>query len=247
MEKNFENSISFFIEYLKKVKNASENTIQSYKRDLLMMAKYFDAQGVYDIRRINDTNINSYILYMEHQGKSAATISRNLSTIKTFFRCMINNGMIKKEPTENLRTPDVESKKTEAISTENMAKIVNEIGDNDHKGLRDRAMFSLMIDTGIKVSELIDIKLSDVNLKYSYVTCHCRKMDKTIRFGDDTLNILEKYINFARQWFIKIENTEELFLNCFGKKMSRQGFWKIFKEYAKQAGVEGVSTRALYK
>ena len=184
---------------------------------------------------------------MERNGKSGATISRNMSTIKTFFRCMINNGMIKKEPTENLRTPDVESKKTEAISAEDMIKIINQIDDKEHKGLRDRAMFSLMLDAGIKVSEVIDIKLSDVNLKYSYVTCRCRKKDKTVRFGDDTLAILEKYINCSREWFIKIDNTEELFLNCFGKKMSRQGFWKIFKEYAKKAGVEGVSTRALYK
>lgn len=244
---NITENIALFMDYMKNSKNASDNTLQSYKRDLTAMAKYFREQGIADVARINGTNINSYILYMERLGKSAATISRNVSSIKTFFRCMINNGVVKREPTENLQTPQNESKRTEAISETDMLKIINAIGEDDSKALRDRAMLKLMLDTGIKVSELIDIKKADVNLQYAYVTCHGRKKDKTIRFDNDTLEAIRKYINESRAGFVKAEDTGELFLNCFGKKMSRQGFWKMFKEYAMLAGVEGVTTRALHK
>ncbi len=239
--------IDFFMEYLKNVKNASENTLQSYKRDLTTMAKYFQGQGIESVGRINSTNINSYILYMERQGKSASTISRNMSAIKTFFRCMINNGKVMREPTENIHTPELESKRTEAISSEDMMKILAKIGESDSKAIRDRAMYCLMLDTGIKVSEVIGIKLNDVNLKYSYVTCHGSKKDKTIRFEKNTLLVLERYIKTARDSFVKSQASEELFLNCFGKKMSRQGFWKNFKEYANLAGLKNISARALHK
>ena len=127
MDNNIVVNIDFFMEYMKKVKNASDNTLQSYKRDLNAMAKYFMEQGIEDVSKINGTNINSYILYMERLGKSAATIARNASAIKTFFRCMINNGAVKREPTENLQIPQNDRKKTEAISDENMNKILNQI------------------------------------------------------------------------------------------------------------------------
>ena len=247
MDSNILSNVDFFMDYMKKIKNASDNTLQSYKRDLTAMARYFMEQGIDDVARINATNINSYILYMERQGKSAATISRNVSSIKTFFRCMINNGAVKREPTENLQTPQIDSKRTEAISDEDILKIINQIGESDSKALRDSAMLRLMTDTGIKVSEVIEIKLADINLQYAYVTCHGRKKDKTIRFSNSTLVSLEKYIKEARESFVKGEDTGELFLNCFGRKMSRQGFWKTFKEYAALAGIDGATTRAIHK
>lgn len=247
MDNNLISNIEFFMDYMKNTKNASDNTLQSYRRDLTAMARYFEEQGIGEVAKINGTNINSYILHMERQGKSAATISRNVSSIKTFFRCMINNGAVKREPTENLHTPRNDRKKTEAISDEDMLKIINQIGEEDSKALRDSVMCKLMLDTGIRVSELIEIKLIDVNLQYAYVTCHGRKKDKTIRFGSNTLKALERYINEARAGFVKTEDSGELFLNCFGRKMSRQGFWKMFKEYAALAGVVGVTTRALHK
>lgn len=247
MDNSILSNVDFFMDYMRNTKNASDNTLQSYKRDLLAMAVYFGEQDINDVAKINATNINSYILYMEHQGKSAATISRSVSSIKTFFRCMINNGMVKREPTENLQTPQNDRKKTEAISAENMARIIAQIGDGDSKALRDNAMCKLMLDTGLRVSEIIEIKLADVNMQYAYVTCHGRKKDKTIRFSNDTLLALQRYINHARTTFIKTEDTGELFLNCYGKKMSRQGFWKMFKEYAELAGVVGATARAVHR
>lgn len=247
MDNNIIDNIDFFINYMKSVKNASDNTLQSYKRDMHNMAKYFYDQGISDVSKINSTNINSYILYLEREGKSAATIARCVSSIKTFFRCMINNGAVKREPTENLQTPQNDHKKTAAITEDDINKILSQISGNGSKEQRDRAMLMLMVDTGIKVSELIEIKTIDVNLQYAYVTCHGRKKDKTIRFSNNTLTSLKKYIEEARVAFVKNEDTDVLFLNCFGRKMSRQGFWKMFKEYASMAGVEGVTTHAIHK
>ena len=247
------NDIEFFIAYMKDVKNASENTLQSYKRDLKAMAMYFSEQDIEDVGRINGTSINSYILYMERIGKSAATISRNISSIKTFFRCMINNGRINREPTENLRTPQNEKKPTKTITSDEIEKIKSKIQGNNSKELRDRAMIGLMLDTGLKVSEITELKIADINMQYAYVTCHGRKKDKTVRFSDETLNVIKEYINYGRNEFLKCCKNEDddingtLFLNCFGRKMSRQGFWKMFKEYATLAEVENITTHAIHK
>ncbi|MBQ9700944.1 MAG: site-specific integrase [Lachnospiraceae bacterium] len=242
-------NIDLFIEYMKTTKNASENTLQSYKRDLNNMAKYFAEQGIDDVSRINGTNINSYILYLEKNGKSAATIARNVSSIKTFFRCMINHGQIKREPTENVQAPQNDNKKTEALSEEEMNRIIESITGDEPKELRDRAMIRLIMDAGLKVSEVLDICLTDINLQYGFVTCHGRKKDKTVKFSDDTSLLIRKYLDDGRGKLIKKGKPEvdSLFLNCFGNKMSRQGFWKTYKEYAALAGVAEATTHGMYK
>lgn len=246
---NLITNIDMFLEYMKSSKNASENTLQSYKRDLNTMAKFFLEQGLDDVSRINGTSINSYILHLERLGKSSATIARNVSAIKTFFRCMINYGQIKREPTENLQAPQNDAKRTEAISADDMSKIISQIVGNGHKELRDRAMLTLLMDAGLKVSELIDINVSDINIKYGFVTCHGRKKDKTIKFSDGTGVVLQQYIDEGRHKFIKQGRTDEsaLFLNCFGRKMTRQGFWKTYKEYVSLAGLAGATTHGMHK
>lgn len=246
---NYCENIDLFIEYMKSTKNASDNTLQSYKRDLNNMANYFSEQGIDDISRINGTNINSYILYLEKNGKSAATIARNVSSIKTFFRCMINHGKIKREPTENVQAPQNDNKKTEALSEEEMNRIIVSISGDGPKELRDRAMIRLLMDAGLKVSEVLDIHISDINLQYGFVTCHGRKKDKTVKFSDDTSLLIRKYLDSGREKLVKQGKTDDdsLFLNCFGKKMSRQGFWKTYKEYVALAGVADVTTHGMYK
>ena len=240
-------NIDFFLEYMKVYKNSSDNTLQSYKRDLNAMASYFIEQGIDEVSRINGTNINSYVLYLEKSGKSAATITRNISAIKTFFRCMINYGQVTREPTENLQPPQNEQQKSDIVSDEDMKKILEQIKGDSCKELRDRAMLKLLMDTGLKVSEVIGINIEDVNVKYGFVTCHGRKKDKTVKFSDDTGVILGRYLGEGRGSFIKNNNLDEnsLFLNCFGRRMTRQGFWKIYKEYVMLSGVQGATTHGM--
>ena len=248
-KRNILKNIDFFLEYMKSNKNASDNTLQSYKRDLQAMADFFREQGIEDVSRINGTSINSYSLYLERTGKSSATIARNVSAIKTFFRCMINYGQIEREPTENLQAPQNEQKKTEQVSAEDMERILEQIKGEGHKELRDRAMLKLLMDAGLKVSEVMGINVEDVNIRYGFVTCHGRKKDKTVKFSDDTGEAIRKYLEEGRCKFVKAGRMDEnsLFLNCFGRRMTRQGFWKIYKEYVLMSGVEGATTHGMTK
>lgn len=244
-----ESKILFFINYMSTVKRSSRNTIESYKRDLEAMKEYFYGQNITDVDKITGTSINSYVLYLERLGKSPATIARTISTIKTFFRCMINNGYVKREPTENINAPeqDKAGNKTKAASKEEIKKMLDSIEGNDCMAIRDRAMLELLYDSGVKVTELISLKVSDVNLDYSYLTCHGVKRDKTVPFGWSANKAVATYLQLARGSLVKGENNDFLFLNRFGKQMTRQGFWKIFKGYASLAGVAGLTTHAIHK
>lgn len=245
-----ESKILFFINYLATIKRASKNTLECYKRDLEAMKEFFYSQGIVELDKVTATSINSYILYMEKQGKSPATIARCISSIKTFFRCMINNGYVKREPTENVNVPEVEREKTRSktISKAEVRKLVASIDDNDDMALRDKAMIELLYDAELKVTQIINIKVEDINLDYNYVTIHGSKKDKTVPFDWSVNKALNTYINLGRDKFIKGNEDEGfLFMNCFGKQMTRQGFWKIFKKCIDNAKLEGITTHSLHK
>ena len=244
-----ESKILFFINYLINVKRASKNTLECYKRDLEAMKEFFYSQGIVELDKVNATSINSYILYMEKQGKSPATIARNISSIKTFFRCMINNGYVKREPTENVNVPEIEKEKTRSktISKAEIKKILDSIQGEDESAIRDRAMIQLLYDAELKVTQIINLKVDDVNLEYNYVTIHGAKKDKTVPFGWATNKELTTYGQMSRDCFIKVEDEGYLFMNCFGKQMTRQGFWKMFKKHVSNANIEGITTHSLHK
>lgn len=244
-----ESKILFFINYMNTVKRASKNTLESYKRDLELMKEFFYGQNIVEVDKITGTNINSYIMYLEKLGKSPATIARTISTIKTFFRCMMNNGYVKREPTESVSVPQLqkEKTKTKTISKDEVKKLVKTISEEDDMSKRDRVMIELLYDCEIKVSELVQLKLDDINMSYSYITCHGKKRDKTIPVSASVNKILSDYIVSTRSSFIKDEDSGYVFLNYLGKQMSRQGFWKIFKKYAKLAGDEQLTTYAMHK
>lgn len=244
-----ESKILFFINYLMTVKRASKNTLECYRRDLEGMKEYFYSQGITDLEKITATSINSYILHMEKQGKSPATIARTISSIKTFFRCMINNGYVKREPTENVNMPELEKEKTRSktISKAEVKKILDSIKGEDEIALRDKAMIELLYDAELKVTQIINLKVDDVNLDYNYVTVHGAKKDKTLPFGWSVNKALMTYGQLGRDKFLKDKDEGYLFMNCFGKQMTRQGFWKIFKKCIANAKIEGVTTHSLHK
>ena len=244
-----ESKILFFINYLMTVKRASKNTLECYRRDLEGMKEHFYSQGITDLEKITATSINSYVLYMEKQGKSPATIARTISSIKTFFRCMINNGYVKREPTENVNMPELEKEKTRSktISKAEVKKILDSIKGEDEIALRDKAMIELLYDAELKVTQIINLKVDDVNLDYNYVTVHGAKKDKTLPFGWSVNKALMTYGQLGRDKFLKDKDEGYLFMNCFGKQMTRQGFWKIFKKCIANAKIEGVTTHSLHK
>lgn len=230
--------IDGFVIYLTDVKKASANTIMSYQRDLVKFNKFAESQGVMDIRKMNQTNLNSYMLYMEKEQFATSTISRNIATLKAFYGYLYREGYIAENPALQLKAPKIEKKIPEILTMAEVDLLLSQPAVNTNKGLRDKAMLELLYATGIRVSELISLKLSDVNLNASYIHCQDFNKDRVVPFGNVAKNVLKVYIRDARPAMVANNEEDALFTNCNGIPMSRQGFWKLLKKYAKNAGIQ---------
>ncbi|MDF2951266.1 MAG: integrase family protein [Anaerocolumna sp.] len=226
-----------FLIYLKDVKNASGNTIASYQQDLKRLFGYLEKQNVTDTQKINETILNSYILNMEREGRSPATVSRHLASIKAFILYLIKRGILHEDPTERMHNPKVEKKAPVTLTLDEIKRLFEEPDVSGYKGIRDKAMLELLYATGIRVSELVSLQISDVNIKNKYVTIRNIKNERVIPFGSMAKQALETYLLQARDKFVDKAESDMLFTNLNGEKMSRQGFWKIMKSYGKEAGI----------
>lgn len=230
--------IEKFVIYLTTVKKSSNNTVLSYRRDLVKFNKFMEDQGITDVTKMNLTNLNSYMLHMEKEHLATSTISRNVATLKAYFGYLQREGYIFNDPALQLKAPKIEKKMPEVITTKEVDILLNQPSLNTNKGMRDRAMLELLYATGMRVSELISLKVSDVNLNASYIRCQDANHERIIPFGNVAKNALKSYICDARPAMIDQESEDALFTNCNGTPMSRQGFWKLLKKYAKNAGIE---------
>lgn len=226
-----------FIDYLKGTKNASESTVSSYQRDLKRLNEYLDEHGIEDVHSVTSTNLNSYILYLEKQGLSTATVSRNIASMKAFFHYACRQHQIDQDPTETVKAPHVEKKLPEILTVEETVRLLEQPGGSSPKQLRDKAMLEVLYATGLRVTELISLRLADVNLSMNYVICRDGDKERVIPFGSNARKALEKYLRSGRESLLKGQESEYLFVNCSGKVMSRQGFWKLIKRYASSAGI----------
>lgn len=229
--------INEFVEYLTNVKRASKNTISSYKRDLLKLNNYLTEQGLEQLSEITSTNLNSYVLMIEKQGMSSATVSRNIASIKAFFLYLLKQRAISEDPSDTLKPPKIEKKAPVILSVDEVNLLLEQPNGASPKDIRDKAMLELLYATGIRVSELINLKINDVNLTMSFLQCHDENKERIIPFTNETKDALSKYINHAREVMCK-EEQDYLFTNCQGSPMTRQGFWKIIKFYSAKAGIK---------
>lgn len=234
-----ESDIKSFIEYLRDVKKTSKNTEVSYQRDLLQMAAYLNEKGITEVEKVTKTSLNSYILYLEKQGKATTTISRMLASVKAFFHYEFSNGQIRKDPAELLKAPKVEKKAPSILSVEDINSLLSQPSGSSSKEVRDKAMLELLYATGIRVSELIGLKVEDLNLSVGFISCRDGQKTRTIPFGKVAKNSLVNYMEQARSILVKGKESPWLFTNCSGQAMSRQGFWKIIKYYGEKAGING--------
>lgn len=232
-----EAEIREFMEYLSRERQASKNTQMSYRRDLEQMEEYLKAQGIMEIRKVTRTLLNSYILYLEDQGRAATTISRMMASMKAFFHYEFSQGKIGRDPAELLKAPKVEKKAPMILSVEEVTSLLNQPDGASPKELRDKAMLELLYATGIRVSELIGLRLCDLNLPIGFITCRDEHKERTVPFGKITRQALEQYLDQARNILLKGKESALLFVNCSGTPMSRQGFWKIIKHYGAMAGI----------
>lgn len=224
--------------YLHNVKKTSRNTELSYQRDLMKMMRFLQEQKVESAKDVTETNLNSYILDLEKKGMSAATVSRNIASMKGFYLYLWKEGSICSDPAGNLKAPKVEKKLPDILTVEETARLLEQPGDRTPKGLRDRAMLELLYATGIRVTELISLRLDDVNWRLDYIVCRDRNRERIVPYGSKARKALERYMKSARRELVGDKECEMLFPNCSGESMSRQGFWKLLKQYVKQAGIE---------
>ncbi len=229
--------IDEFVEYLTNVKKSSKNTIASYKRDLVKLYHYLEAFGYNGWEDVTGTNLNSYILMIEKNGMSSATVSRNIASIKSFYLYLLKQGIIKEDPSDTLKPPKIEKKAPVILTIEEVNLLLSQPDGDTPKEIRDKAMLELLYATGIRVSELIGLQLSDVNLSMNYIQCHENGKDRVIPFTNETKEALEKYLETSREVLCK-EDQGYLFTNCQGDPMTRQGFWKLIKYYSTKAGIK---------
>lgn len=232
-----EKAIDSFIIYLHNIKKTSENTEMSYRRDLLKVRHFMEEQGICDVSKISATNLNSYVLYLEKNQFSAATISRNIASLKAFYHYMFREGMVREDVSEKLKAPRIEKKIPEILTMEEVIKLLEQPSGNSPKEIRDKAMLELLYATGIRVTELITLKLADVNLQMGFIICRDAAKERVVPFGKEARSALIKYLDGTREKMMEDPACEYLFANCSGQPMSRQGFWKLIKHYAKKAGI----------
>ena len=230
--------VEAYIVYLKEVKAASKNTLTSYRTDLFKFLNFLEESKIESFDKISETAVNTYILGMEKNGLSPATVARNIAAIKSFILYLIKNGKMNHDPTDRVKPPKVERKIPDTLTVEEMNRLLDQPDRTTKKGLRDSAMLELLYATGIRVSELICLKVSDVNLKNNFIHCDSESKSRLVPFGKVASLVLENYMKLGRNEFLGAEETEVLFLNINGKPMSRQGFWKLIKSYAKKAKIE---------
>ena len=228
-----------FMEYLQKERKMSKNTLEAYNRDVLEFMAFEGSRGMTDILNTSSTEIVAFLHNLKISGKSAATVNRKLASVRAFFNYLIEAGLIKVNPTANIKSPKIERKKLDYLEIEEIDRLLA-VQDDSVKGIRDRAILEVLYATGIRVSELIVANVDDINLRMGCITCDGEQSrPRIVPLGRPSRAALENYIYDSRTKLIK-DNTDEpaLFVNYSGKRITRQGLWKILKEYGVKAGID---------
>lgn len=223
--------------YLREQK-LSENTLNSYLRDLEAFLNYLAENKIKNALNVKKITIDAYIEHMKDIGKANSTISRTTAALRKFYTYMQEKGKIENNPLYGVDVPKVKKKIPEALTTREIVKLLNQPKANDLKGIRDKAMLELLYATGIKVSELISLVVRDVDVKGGMLSCNTGKSERYIPIGKEATEALDNYIRKARPYMVKDTKVKNLFVNCSGTMLTRQGFWKILRFYAQSAGIK---------
>lgn len=233
-----EKELDAFIAYLHDVKRTSENTELSYHRDLLKFCRFMEEEKhVTTAADVTQQHLEDYLVYLNSCQFKAATISRNIASIKAFFHYLSEENQIRENIARNLKAPKLEKHLPGILTMAEVSSLLDQPKGSGDKEIRDKAMMELLYATGIRVSELISLRISDVNLKMCTITCHDQDRARMIPFGHQAKAALQKYLEKVRVHMAQEDAQDILFVNCAGEPMSRQGFWKLIKHYAKKSGI----------
>lgn len=229
-----------FINYLTAEKKMAKNSLEAYKRDVLEFSEMIREKQSLTLCEASNTEIVAYLLKLKNDGKSAATVNRKIASIRAFYHYLTTRKIISDNPTANIKSPKIERKGIEYLTIEEVENLLSK-PDRSVKGQRDCAILELLYATGIRVSEIVEMNIEDVNLRMGFVTCtgeHGKA--RIIPMGRPSRAAVEEYIYETRPKFLRENDSGEkaLFVNYTGKRLTRQGLWKLLKEYARMAGIE---------
>lgn len=226
-----------FEDYLYYKKNVSANTLQSYVRDIRGYENYWDTCGV-RVGDVTESGLEQYIQHMEDDGRSKATILRNVASIRCYYQFLLTQGLVRNNPAKDIKL-DKEEKKLPMILSENEIELLLQQPNPDEiKGCRDKAMLELLYATGIRVTELIDLNTEDINLRQGMLFCRNGKNERSIPIYYEAVRAVSDYMIKVRSAMeIDSASGHALFVNLNGRRLTRQGFWKIIKSYAEKANI----------
>ncbi len=225
-------------EYLSQVKRASDNTLSSYMRDLRQLYQFLQKNYETGLTEAGEEELRFYMNDLQNSGKSVSTVARNVASWKNFYQYLVLHGIMNENPAKSLSAGKSEHKLPEILTSKEVELLLKQPETVDAKGYRDKAMLELMYATGLRVSELIDLNLSDVNLPTETVRCFSKNRERFIPMYPYAADVLRNYIERVRPHMIASDKTEALFVNMKGERMSRQGFWKIVKHYQNKANIK---------
>ncbi len=223
--------------FLQQTKKCSSNTFQSYMRDFSQFSDFCKGIHIKDTAKISSETITKYIQHLELNGKSHATEQRVLATLRCYFGFLMRSGIIRTNPITGIKSGTVQKKIPEILTDKEVLLLLSQPKGSDFKSCRDKAILELMYATGIKVTELVDLKLSDLNLTIGILHLHNDKHERIIPIYPEAIKVLSHYINNVRPSVVFDINEDRLFTNMSGQAMSRQGLWKLVKGYAAQANI----------
>lgn len=230
--------IADFGTYLAEERHASQNTICSYLRDVTQFSAYLREHQSCTLRQAGGEMIQDYMSWMRGRGKSAASVTRFLASVKSFYNFLLSAGAVKANPAKSISADRAERKYPEILTSKEVELFLEQPRCVDAKGYRDHAMLELLYATGIRVSELISLDLKDLNLSAGFIRCASRGKERIIPLYHTAVKALQDYVRDIRPQLIADGGEQALFVNMNGERMSRQGFWKIIKYYQEKAGIE---------
>ena len=227
-----------FLHYLIVEKGLAKNTIEAYSHDLNRFSDYLKAKGIQDILNVGKFDVRAFLLVLKRQGLSTKTISRNLVAIRTFFKFLIQEGILEANPIEEVGSPTVAKTLPEILTLKEVEELLEQPNIKTPLGIRDRAMLEMLYATGMRVSELTRLPMNQVNLEGGYVLLYGKgSKERMVPLGSEAMKWLALYLRMARGRFTKRKESNALFISRSGKGMSRQRFWRSLKEYGRRAGI----------
>ncbi len=234
--------MSFYLDayaaYLKTERNLSDSTTECYLCDIRQYIEFLKLKNVVDVRHTTNALLLSYMLHMEKTDMTPATIHRKLSSLRSYYHYLLMHRVIDHDPTHNIEPPKNKRKIPCTLTLDEANRLLNQPSGKDLKSLRDKAMLELLYATGIRVSELISLNLEDINTEVGWLRCGQASRERIIPVTAVALKHLKTYLGEARNDLVHNSREKALFVNTHGKRMTRQGFWKIIKQYQEMAEIE---------